>query len=230
MAVIKGDAQSIFLGGWFITQAAGGSEVYPAVGDVQEDAGDYGPTGAEYTPTRVDCPVALAVLGTAYGDAGSLIGTHTDTLSFTSSDPADLFLPSVIRTALLTSARLTGYLAPYDFGDGDEPAAFTNDRFLYMARRPLIHIEQTGASAGQGDRASRAYDAQLAVRVWGDRRGSDATIYALAQEVWHLIDRLALTLTGGSVVGISAGAPDRIDDEYGFPGYQVPCEINLIEE
>ena len=181
--------------------------------------------------TRVDCPEALAVLDTVYGDPlDPLVGTHTDTISFTSSDAADLFLPSVIRTALLTSGKIGGRLGPYDFGDGDEPACFTNDRYLYMARRPLIYIKQSPFSGSEGDRAARSFDAQVAIEIWGNRSASDVDLMGLAQEVWNICDRLNLNLTGWSTVDVDVQAPDRIDDPDGFPGYSVMCDINLLQE
>ena len=205
-----------------------GAADYPSEDDVRYgvDFDSGGQTGNMTLPAESN-----VVSGVLYGTDGvEFEGEHSDALSFTSSDAADLFLPAVFRAALLTSGKIAGGLGPYDFGDGDEPACFTNDRYLFMARRPLIYIEQRAFSGSEGDRAARSFDAQVAIEIWGNRSASDVDLMGLAQEVWNICDRLTLNLTGWSTVDVDAQAPDRIDDPDGFPGYSVMCDINLLQE
>ena len=174
-------------------------------------------------------PTSVVMADFVYGPNLEFVGNGPSVITF-SSDAADLFLPAVFRAALLTSGKIVGGLGPYDFGDGDEPACFTNDRYLFMARRPLIYIEQRAFSGSEGDRAARSFDAQVAIEIWGNRSASDVDLMGLAQEVWNICDRLNLNLTGWSTVDVEAQAPDRIDDPDGFPGYSVLCDINLLQE
>ena len=178
--------------------------------------------------TRVDAPVALVLDGTLYGaDGTSLVGTLAQPGANVDGVP-DLNVPSLLRTLLLQSALLNGRLARYDFGSGDETAILTNDRYLYLARRPLIHIEQEGIFGGEGDRSGREYTTRGKVTLWGNRLASDAELIGLANEVWGSLDRASISVTGFTDVDLRVASPDRVVDNV-FPGYEIDWEFDLME-
>jgi len=137
-------------------------------------------------------------------------------------------IPKAIYDVIVADAGVTVQLGTYDFGIGPKPSVFTSRVIPDDAERTAIRIEQVTAIPW-GTRDARGAEIWVDVNVWGDKVQSDKALIDLANDVWRLLDRVDLTVTGYVSVLCQADAPESITDADGFPGYVVKCRTKIIE-
>lgn len=126
-------------------------------------------------------------------------------------------IKKAIYDVIEADGGVTGQLDVYDFGSGDEPALFTSRIIPDDAPRKAIRIEQVDG-APWGVRAHRGAEAFVDVNVWGDKLQSEKALRTLADDVWRLLDRVTLSITGYDSVLCMADPPVQIEDDDDFPG------------
>lgn len=126
------------------------------------------------------------------------------------------------RDLLKANSGIANQLAEFDFGDGNEPAIFTFDDPQEMppdnVSRPLIFIRMAGG-VQHSDRGSDEAQVITRISVWGDR--DRQSIRDLARDVWKLVNKASLTLTGWAIYGCLADPPAPLTDPDGLPGFLV---------
>ena len=123
---------------------------------------------------------------------------------------------------ITNDAGVTDQLATYN----GVPAVFTFAPFPEDAEYPAVTIQQAGGSLGTArDRSTKGGDVSMLVNVWHDKGASEKALRDLADDLWALLDRASLTVSGYDVVRVTATPPQRLEDPDGFPGYLITCSV-----
>ena len=136
------------------------------------------------------------------------------------------------RDLLSATATVTtdSFLSTYDFGDGDEPAIFTQRGVPEDASTGYIVISQSGgSSSGYESRGKRGGMMSASVMIVGPNSQSDKKLAAFATKVWQALHRGSLTLTGFEEHGMYADMPQRYQDEGIFPAYIINVSVRVLE-
>jgi hypothetical protein len=123
-------------------------------------------------------------------------------------------------------AAVRGQLASYN----GAAAVFTTDLPEDCAL-PAILIAETGGQPW-GCRDSEGAEEGAALRVFGDRGASQATLREIAWALWALVNRAALDNhlpAGWEDWGLTAEPPAGITDDAGFPGFEVRASARLLK-
>ena len=126
---------------------------------------------------------------------------------------------------VISNSSMASSLAMYEFTSGSpEPAVFTTEVIPKGCQRPAILIEDSGGT-NWGTRAREGMDAQLVVRIFGDKDRSMDVLRAIAIDLWEALNRADLDVhtSGRGYEGVVclANAPQSIVDEEGFPGFAI---------
>jgi len=133
---------------------------------------------------------------------------------------------SAIYTEIIGDSVFTNQLGSYDFGAGDAPAVFTAEPAPEDSDSPMVVITQIGGSLGTArDRTHRGGEVTIDVKLWGDKGDSEKVLRELADDLWLLLDRADLTITGMEFCYCLAEPPRRLSDPQGFPGFLVSCRV-----
>ncbi len=126
------------------------------------------------------------------------------------------------RDLIKADAGIVAQLATFDFGSGSEAAIFsfddTQEQPPDTVSRPAIFI-RTAGGVQHSDRGSDEAQVITRISVWGDR--DRQSIRNLARDVWVLVNKASLTLTGWAIYGSLADPPAPLTDPDDFPGFLV---------
>ena len=134
-----------------------------------------------------------------------------------------------IRDLILATPLVAGRLDDYDFGDGVMRASVHTRKAPNDAPGRLITIMQ---SAGEpiGNRRQHGAAFDVDVNVYGDKILSDAELRTIAMSLWETFNRGTLTISDWNFRGMMAQMPEQIEDEDGFPGYNVSVSVQATKE
>ena len=138
-------------------------------------------------------------------------------------------LKKAIRDIIIADSDVTDQLGTYEFVRGsDSPAVFTSRVIPEDCDYPAVLITQiTGIPWGTRD--SRGGDVLLDIDVFDNKKQSDKALNDVAGDIWRLLDRAQLTISGYDHVLCMADPPIQLEDDDGFPGYVIRCRIKAIE-
>jgi len=133
---------------------------------------------------------------------------------------------------IFADAGIVAQLATYEFTTGTPIAAiFTIDPIPEDADLPAILIRETGGITGGGSRGQAGVNPTADVIIWFDKDQDEVAMRTLAWDVFELINRSELVLTGSfDDCGTDAFPPQRITDNDGFKGYLVLSTSQILEK
>lgn len=143
-------------------------------------------------------------------------------------------IAEIIYKVLFNTSAVTDLTAVYTLVAGGEtmPAIFTLAELPDNTKYPAIRVFEVGG-IDFGCRANRGMDAQVDVRVLGDKDTSLATLRDLAMEAWKAVNRANvrsyLEDEGYESWGCRADPPQYAPDEDGFPGFLIPVRLRFLE-
>jgi hypothetical protein len=139
-------------------------------------------------------------------------------------------IKKAFRDLIVANAAITAQLATHEFTTGTAaPAVFTSRVIPRDVERPAVIITQF-SGVPWGCRDSRGSDTLIDVDVWGNKKQSDKALGDLAHDVWRLLDRATLTISGYTGVLCMADSPWQREDEDEFPGYLIRCRVLILED
>ena len=134
-----------------------------------------------------------------------------------------------IYSAIIGNAAITAQLGTYKFNRTLAlPAVFTTRKIPDDCSYPAVLITQI-SGVPWGVRDSRGGDILVDVDVFDDKTSSDKALNDVCGDIWRLLDRAALTLTGYSHVLCMADPPIQTSDDDGFPSYKIRCRVKALE-
>ncbi len=138
-------------------------------------------------------------------------------------------IKKAISAAIIADTDVTDQLGTYKFNRiASRPAVFTSRKIPDDCGYPAVLITQVSGVAW-GVRDSRGGDTELDVDVFSNKTSSDKALNDVCGDIWRLLDRVALTITGYSHVFCIADPPIQTSDEDGFPGYTIRCRVKTLE-
>ena len=131
---------------------------------------------------------------------------------------------------IANDTNITDRLNTYEFTTGiASPAIFTIDVIPEDCGLPAIIIDEQGGPT-EGTRAYKGASVSCRIRIYDNKGRSQGVVRAIATDLWMLINRCDLTLTGDYYAAFTiANAPAKIDDPDGFPGFLIDVTVNILE-
>lgn len=138
-------------------------------------------------------------------------------------------IKKAIAAVIIGNAGVTGQLGTFKFNRTlSRPAVFTSRKVPDDCGYPAVLITQVSAVAW-GVRGYEGGDVLVDVDVYDNKTSSDKILNDVCGDIWRLLNRAVLSITGYDHVFCIADPPMQTEDDDGFPGYVIRCRVKAIK-